>query len=139
VEFLHVEDAALLWSMYETSITTCFKFAVDRAFSSSNAARRSGVPTPKSILHNVSSSLFHEPFNVPGLLQMSHLLGNLHVLGKQFGDFRVFDTFFGKARLERSAQVGCTDSRRGNDKGMGCSDWFLGCWLQFSTLLLQKR
>jgi hypothetical protein len=127
------------WSIYETSITTCFKFAVDRAFSSSNAARRSGVPTPKSILHHVSSDQIEKPFDVPGLLQMGHLLGNLHVLGKQFGDLRVFDTFFGKARLERSAQVGCTDSRRGNDEGVGRSDWFLGCWLHFSTLLLQKR
>jgi hypothetical protein len=127
------------WSMYETSITTCFRFAVERAFSSSRAARRSGVPTPKSILDVISSAPFHEHLHVPGLLQMSHLLGDLHVLGKQFGDFRVFDTFFGKARLERSAQIGCTDSRRGNDKGMGCADWFLGCCLQRSTLLLQER
>jgi hypothetical protein len=69
---------------------------------------------------------------------MGHLLSDLHVFGEQFGDFWVFDTLFGKAGLERSAQIGCTDSRRSDDKGMGCPNWFLRCWLQRSTLLLQK-
>lgn len=43
------------------------------------------------------------------LLQMRHLLGQLHVLREQFGYIWVLDSFFGQTRLERPAYIGRSD------------------------------
>jgi hypothetical protein len=70
---------------------------------------------------------------------MGHLLGKLHVLSKQLGNLWVLGALLGQASLERSAEIGCSNSRCRDDNGVRCSDWFLWCWLQRSALLLQER
>ena len=44
-------------------MTTCFKFVVERAPSSSSAINRSGVPTPKSILQKELASTGQQQYN----------------------------------------------------------------------------